>query len=187
MTSILGISAFYHDSAACILKNGEIVAAAQEERFTRKKHDSNYPKNAVEFVLKYSNLKLSEVFVSEMLLYFTEFPFNSIGREFLSIQFPSINNWPLLDSSSVIKYFSALGPLSGSVALNVISISFFSKTVFSSELATGTSCESNNSKTLTWPESVPLLSFNYALKATKEPSPLKNTFWPLDSSLELAE
>jgi carbamoyltransferase len=59
--SIIGISAFYHDSAACLLKNGKIIAAAQEERFTRKKHDSSYPYNAVEFVLKYGNLKLSEV------------------------------------------------------------------------------------------------------------------------------
>ena len=61
MTYVLGISAFYHDSAACILKNGIIVAAAQEERFTRKKHDSSYPFYAIEFVLKNSNLKLSEV------------------------------------------------------------------------------------------------------------------------------
>ena len=61
MSSILGISAFYHDSAACILKNGEIIAAAQEERFTRKKHDPSYPHNAIEFVLNYSGLKLSEV------------------------------------------------------------------------------------------------------------------------------
>ena len=61
MTSILGISAFYHDSAACILKDGDIVAAAQEERFTRKKHDSSYPYNAIEFVLDFANLKLSEV------------------------------------------------------------------------------------------------------------------------------
>ena len=61
MISILGISAFYHDSAACVLKNGEIIAAAQEERFTRKKHDPSYPKNAINFVLDYSNLKLSEV------------------------------------------------------------------------------------------------------------------------------
>ena len=61
MTSILGISAFYHDSAACIILNGKIIAAAQEERFTRKKHDSRYPKNAVEFVLNYANLKLSNV------------------------------------------------------------------------------------------------------------------------------
>ena len=61
MTSILGISAFYHDSAACIIKNGEIIAAAQEERFTRIKHDSQYPYNAIQFVLNFSNLKLSEV------------------------------------------------------------------------------------------------------------------------------
>ena len=61
MRSILGISAFYHDSAACILVNGKIVAAAQEERFTRKKHDPNYPHNAIEFVLKFANLNLCEV------------------------------------------------------------------------------------------------------------------------------
>jgi len=58
---ILGISAFYHDSAACIVKNGEIIAAAQEERFTRKKHDSSYPFNAIQFVLDYAGLKLSEI------------------------------------------------------------------------------------------------------------------------------
>ncbi len=61
MTTILGISAFYHDSAASILIDGKIIAAAQEERFTRKKHDPSYPYNAIEFVLNYSNLKLSEV------------------------------------------------------------------------------------------------------------------------------
>ena len=61
MNSILGISAFYHDSAAALIIDGKVVAAAQEERFTRTKHDSSYPFNAVEFVLKYSNLKLSQV------------------------------------------------------------------------------------------------------------------------------
>ena len=61
MTSILGISAFYHDSAACILKDGKIIAAAQEERFTRKKHDFSYPHNAVEFDLKYAKIKLKDV------------------------------------------------------------------------------------------------------------------------------
>ena len=61
MTSILGISAFYHDSAAAILIDGKIIAAAQEERFTRKKHDANYPHNAIEFVLKFANLKLNDV------------------------------------------------------------------------------------------------------------------------------
>ena len=61
MTSVLGISAFYHDSAAAIIVNGEIIAAAQEERFTRKKHDASYPKNAINYVLKESGLKLNEV------------------------------------------------------------------------------------------------------------------------------
>ena len=61
MTSILGISAFYHDSAAALVVDGNIVAAAQEERFTRIKHDSSYPFHAVNFVLKYSNLNLRDI------------------------------------------------------------------------------------------------------------------------------
>ena len=61
MKSILGISAFYHDSAACLLIDGKIMTAAQEERFTRKKHDASYPKNAIEFVLQDSNLRLSDI------------------------------------------------------------------------------------------------------------------------------
>ncbi|MDC0352584.1 hypothetical protein OAM93_04450, partial [Candidatus Pelagibacter sp.] len=76
MSSILGISAFYHDSAACILKDGEIIAAAQEERFTRKKHDSSYPHNAIEFVLKYANLRLSNV---DQIVFF-EKPFLKFER-----------------------------------------------------------------------------------------------------------
>ena len=76
MTSILGISAFYHDSAACILKDGEIIAAAQEERFTRKKHDPSYPHNAIKFVLEYANLKLSEV---DQIVFF-EKPFLKFER-----------------------------------------------------------------------------------------------------------
>ena len=76
MTYILGISAFYHDSAACLLKDGKIVAAAQEERFTRKKHDRNYPHHAVEFVLSYSDIKLSEV---DQIVFF-EKPFLKFER-----------------------------------------------------------------------------------------------------------
>ena len=49
---ILGVSAFYHDSAACLLKDGEIIAAAQEERFTRKKHDDGFPHHAILYCLK---------------------------------------------------------------------------------------------------------------------------------------
>jgi carbamoyltransferase len=61
VTSVLGISAFYHDSAAAIIVDGEIIAAAQEERFTRKKHDASYPKNSINYVLKEASLKLNEV------------------------------------------------------------------------------------------------------------------------------
>jgi len=50
--NILGISAFYHDSAACIIKDGELIAAAQEERFTRKKHDHSFPLNAIQYCLE---------------------------------------------------------------------------------------------------------------------------------------
>jgi hypothetical protein len=54
--NILGISAFYHDSAACLVRDGEIVAAAQAERFTRKKHDERFPKLAVEYCLAEAGL-----------------------------------------------------------------------------------------------------------------------------------
>ena len=58
---ILGISAFYHDSSACIVKNGEIISAVQEERFTRKKNDKNFPLNSINYCLKQSKIKLSEI------------------------------------------------------------------------------------------------------------------------------
>lgn len=71
---ILGISAFYHDSAAALLKDGKIVAAAQEERFTRKKHDSSFPVNAVRFCLQYNGTALDNldaiVFYDKPLLKF---------------------------------------------------------------------------------------------------------------------
>jgi len=59
--NILGISAFYHDSAACLVRNGVIIAAAQEERFTRKKHDHSFPVNAVRFCLEKGGLKGSDL------------------------------------------------------------------------------------------------------------------------------
>ncbi len=71
---ILGISAFYHDSAASIVVNGEIIAAAQEERFTRKKHDPGFPTNAINFCLEYAGLELKDldaiVFYDKPLLKF---------------------------------------------------------------------------------------------------------------------
>jgi len=72
--NILGISAFYHDSAAAIIIDGKIIAAAQEERFTRKKHDPSFPKNAIEYCLLYSGLRLDQldhiVFYDKPLLKF---------------------------------------------------------------------------------------------------------------------
>ena len=61
MKAVLGISAFYHDSAAALIIDGKIVAAAQEERFTRIKHDSSYPFNAINFVLSFGGIKISEI------------------------------------------------------------------------------------------------------------------------------
>lgn len=59
--NILGISCFYHDSAACLVRDGEIIAAAQEERFTRKKHDPDFPRRAVEYCLKEGGIDISSV------------------------------------------------------------------------------------------------------------------------------
>ena len=58
---ILGISSYYHDSAACLLKDGEIFAAAQEERFTRKKHDQNFPFNAIKYCLSEADINASDL------------------------------------------------------------------------------------------------------------------------------
>ena len=73
---ILGISAYYHDSAACLLKDGKIIAAAQEERFTRIKHDHNFPSNAIQFCLKEAGISSSEL----NLIAFYEKPFLKFER-----------------------------------------------------------------------------------------------------------
>lgn len=59
--NILGISAFYHDSAACLIRDGQIVAAAQEERFTRKKHDFSFPVRAIEYCLQEGGIGTSDL------------------------------------------------------------------------------------------------------------------------------
>ena len=59
--NILGLSAFYHDSAACLVHDGQIIAAAQEERFTRKKHDPSFPKHAVEYCLREGGITVSDL------------------------------------------------------------------------------------------------------------------------------
>ena len=76
MKYILGISAFYHDSAATLLIDGKIIAAAQEERFSRIKHDQSYPFNAIQFVLDYANLNLNDV---DQIIFF-EKPFLKFER-----------------------------------------------------------------------------------------------------------
>ena len=58
---ILGISAYYHDSAAALVEDGEIVAAAQEEHFTRKKHDAGFPAHAIEYCLNHANINLADI------------------------------------------------------------------------------------------------------------------------------
>ena len=63
---ILGISCFYHDSAAVLLRNGEIVAAVQEERFSRKKHDPSFPLNAIKYCLSSQSIDLRDV---EQIIY----------------------------------------------------------------------------------------------------------------------
>src|SRR5207247_6447044 len=60
-TFIIGISAFYHDSAACLIRDGELIAAAQEERFTRRKHDASFPSNALRYCLGEGKMSLSDV------------------------------------------------------------------------------------------------------------------------------
>src|SRR5262245_44757890 len=60
-TNILGISAYYHDSAACLLRDGQIVAAAQEERFSRKKHDARFPENALRYCLETGGISLKDL------------------------------------------------------------------------------------------------------------------------------
>src|SRR5436190_10275220 len=80
---ILGISAFYHDSAACLVVDGEIVAAAQEERFTRKRHDSDFPRQAVEYCLRTGGLKAADLdyvgFYDKPLLKFERILENYLG------------------------------------------------------------------------------------------------------------
>ena len=62
--NVLGISAYYHDSATALLVDGEIVAAAQEERFTRKKHDSAFPAESIQFCLDRAGLTLADIDLS---------------------------------------------------------------------------------------------------------------------------
>ena len=78
--NILGISCFYHDSAACIVKDGQILAAAQEERFTRKKHDARFPQNAITYCLEEAGIKIQEL---DYVVYYDK-PFLTFERLLMS-------------------------------------------------------------------------------------------------------
>ena len=73
---ILGISAFYHDSAACLISDGNIISAAQEERFTRKKHDPSFPSNAIKYCIDEANIDPNQI--SKIVFY--EKPFLKFER-----------------------------------------------------------------------------------------------------------
>ena len=74
--NLLGISAFYHDSAACLVRDGQIIAAVQEERFTRKKHDPAFPRMAVEYCLREGEIAVKDL----DLVSFYEKPFLKFDR-----------------------------------------------------------------------------------------------------------
>ena len=77
---ILGISAFYHDSAAAIIIDGKIIAAAQEERFSRIKHDLTFPYQAIKFCLQFANIKIQDI----NFVIFYEKPFLKFERSILN-------------------------------------------------------------------------------------------------------
>src|SRR5438445_13560679 len=97
-TYILGVSAFYHDSAACLLREGHIVAAAQEERFTRKKFDARFPINAIQYCLREGTFSLIDL------------------KYFVFYDTPLLKLERLLDTYVV---FSALGLTSFLAALSI--------------------------------------------------------------------
>ena len=109
---ILGISAFYHDSAACLLKDGEIIAAAQEERFTRKKHDPSFPKNAIHYCLNEAQISPKKidniVFYEKPFLKFerlleTYLAFAPKGFKSFKMAMPSWIKDKLFQKSALIK------------------------------------------------------------------------------------
>ncbi len=117
-TSILGISAYYHDSAAALLRDGDLVAAAQEERFTRKKHDPGFPRHAIEYCLEEAGLSLSDidqiVFYDKPLVKFerlleTYLSYAPNGIRSFTAAMPIWLKEKLYLKSTLKKEFSALG------------------------------------------------------------------------------
>ena len=119
-TSILGISAYYHDSSACLLIDGEIIAAAQEERFTRLKNDERFPTQAIEYCLEEANIQLSEidyvVFYEKPLLKFDRILDTIISNAPFGYPFyiNSIPRWvkdKLFMKLNIIKQLKKIDPL----------------------------------------------------------------------------
>ena len=115
---ILGISAYYHDSAAAILKDDEILSAAQEERFTRKKHDPSFPSNAVRFCLSNEGIAVDEldavVFYDKPLLKFerlleTYYAFAPKGFKSFSSAIPVWVKEKLMLKKLIIDELSSIG------------------------------------------------------------------------------
>jgi len=96
--NILGISAFYHDSAACLVQDGKIIAAAQEERFSRKKNDFSFPKQAIKYCLKQANLQVDDL---NFIAFYDKFP-----RKFKRILSTYLGSVP-----SGIRFFINVMPL----------------------------------------------------------------------------
>lgn len=118
MSNILGISAFYHDSAACLIREGEIIAAAQEERFTRKKHDPSFPRRAVQYCLEEGGIDLADlryvVFYDKPLVKFerlieTYLAFAPKGLQSFVAAMPVWLKEKLLLRSLLIKELQAVG------------------------------------------------------------------------------
>ena len=90
--NILGVSCFYHDSATCLIQNGNILAAAQEERFTRKKHDPRFPQNAVIYCLKEAGISAQDL---EYVVFYDK-PFLTFERllmSYLTVAPKGLRSW----------------------------------------------------------------------------------------------
>jgi len=89
---ILGISCFYHDAAAVLIKDGDIIAAAQEERFTRKKHDPRFPKNAIEYCLREGSIKVDDL---DYVVYYDKpiLTFDRLLMSYLSVAPKGLRSW----------------------------------------------------------------------------------------------
>lgn len=89
---IVGISCFYHDSAACLVRDGKILAAAQEERFTRKKHDPRFPKNAINYCLEEASIKIQDL---DYLVYYDKplLTFERLLLSYLTVAPKGLKSW----------------------------------------------------------------------------------------------